>query len=440
MKKSLLWLAAAAICFAGCESLSEEGEGGDNSAIGAPSQVGESKLTPGQHQENIEKIGIEFTKYFNAEDSQALAESLLALYEYTSYDEYDNVVVPVPDKGDGNLNTAAPGLHWFVTKLLGDLVKASQFDVQATTRASMTITAPDEIYKLDDFKGRAYSYNTETEEWSETSLGNVNKMEARWDNSVATLSWEEGTASWEGFKSNEDVHIKAENIPSAINLSVVVNNKEEMTIVAKPGIINNKTFKPEVTVTLHDLYVISTSVDASVTGIKALTSVAKEQKEILSAAAYVSANDLTDSDKWLEEDFLDEDNLINIPKTGEALVKILDLGIAARGDFRAVMNVVNEVEDPESKAGAEVIRDAINQNAQAYIYYIDKMEKVANVKAKLYKEEDSWSDYVYYEIMPVLVFSDQSEFAIENYFTADAFSDAMDALGGLIGDYGGLVD
>jgi hypothetical protein len=161
----------------------------------------------------------------------------------------------------------------------------------------------------------------------------------------------------------------------------------------------------------------------------------------MSSTAVVAANDVTDVDNWLKEEYdsywdetyyyiePDEDFVNNV-KTGSAQIDILDLSIVASGDFLGMYEDLEELGDDyddESKQYCQKVCDLLNEKVKASIVYNDTKEKVADVVMQV----DTYHGYYdenYYTPEPILLFPDGSKYAFEDYFTEQAFGDLLDKL------------
>lgn len=69
------------------------------------------------------------------------------------------------------------------------------------------------------------------------------------------------------------------------------------------------------------------------------------------------------------------------------------------------------------------------------LYYDGLSTRQAWLSLDVDKEDDYWSDYTYYDILPVICFADGTSYAFEEYFTEDAFKSVIDIFNDLIEDF-----
>ena len=433
-------------------------------AIATASQSGNvdsgSSLTPGQHQNNLESVGLQLLRYFDHNDSRTLAESIKYLAESGGFDFYlEEPTRTASAKKSGNL----------LAELLASTLGITRFSPEAVTRLSTTIIFPEdeESYSIDDYKGKQYTFNYRTGKWTESSLGDVNKCVAKWGADVATLTWEESSQSWEGFVSY-DYKAKVQNIPSKVNFKIEVGGTTEFTAEVTVSIPNNYAIDTKTAIWLKGGYNFSTSVAADRKGISGSVTIAKNGEKLAMGGGSVAINDMTDSNNWFIEDTheyydgyqwvtetyseFNYEYPMNQVKTGTAYASILNIGLQVEGNLRTIIDQGQNIDDPFSYDGASLLSNYINSNASAVLYYLDNSQKIADIKAKPMPYE--YKDYVYdsasgqyvevvkteYDTMPVLIFDDGSEFAVDNYFTETAFGTLLDAAKALYESYASLVE
>ena len=418
---------------------------------------GNSDKTPGEHQEYLEQLGHKLLAYFNPEDSRALATSVSELAEAGGFDFYLESTTTRSTSSTKNSNV--------VKELGASIMGITRFSPDAAVRLSATLILPgdDGSYNLDDYKGKQYIFNYQTGRWKESVLSSENKIIAIWGTSVATLTWEDGTNSWEGF-IDYDYKAKVENIPSKINFEISVDNKVELTSAIEISLPTNYSIETKTAVSLNGGYNFSVCADADRRGVSGSVVVSKGTEKLATGGGSVLINDLTDSKNWFaqytEEWFdgyewhndtytdLNWDYPVDQVKSGEAYATVLDVGLNAQGDLRKIIDEGKKIEDTESYDGATLLSNYINANASALLYYTDSQQKIADIKAEPVADEYwDWDNNTqtevlktYYIPMPVLVFTDNSKFAVDQYFTEVAFGNLIDAAEALLNKYIDLVD
>lgn len=397
-----------------------------------------STMTPGEHQEYLESTGQRLLKYFNPEDSRALAESITELGEAGGFDFYLEETTRAASS-----NSKA---NKIVKRVAQAILGLARFSPEAATRLSTTLILPegDGTYNLDDYKGKKYIFNYSTGKWKESSIGNVNKMIAVWGTSTATLTWEEGSASWEGYLGY-DYKAKVEGIPSKLNLEIKVDDRTEFTTAVEVKIPNNYEIDTKSDIWLNGGYTFAVHAKADRKGAGGSVIVSKNSETLVTAGGAVSINDMTDSKNWWDRYYCEGcqeyhtdfnyDYPVDYVKTGEAYATILDIGLQAEGNFRTIIDECEKIDDIWSRDGSTLLCNHINNNASAVLYYTSSKEKIADVKAEPTAYEYwGWDEktnteklMTEYEPMPVLIFTDGSKFAVDEYFTELAFGNLIDA-------------
>lgn len=417
-------------------------------------QSGEEEPTPGELQDYLEKTGNEFLTYFNPEDSRALVTSITDLANNGGFDFELEESTRV-----ANVKNANNPIKQLLTSVMG----VARFSPKSAARLSTQLIFPEEgeSYNLDDYKGKQYQFNNQTGLWRETSLGNVNKMVAKWDNTVATLTWTEGTSSWEGNVSL-DYMAKVKNIPSKLNLEVKIGSTKHFTTTVDVKVPSNYEIDTNTVVWLKGEYGFTVVVKADRKGVDGSVVISKGSVKLASGGGKVAINDLTDSDNWWTEyteqwfdgyqwhtetytDF-NWDYPVDQVKTGQGYATILDVTLEATGNLRSIIDEGNNIEDIYSRDGARLFCNHINSNASAALYYTSAKKKMADVKAEpMPYEYWTWENgyeqmKTEYEPMPVLIFTDGTKFAVDEYFTEASFGNLIDAAEELWDRYYNLVD
>lgn len=89
-------------------------------------------------------------------------------------------------------------------------------------------------------------------------------------------------------------------------------------------------------------------------------------------------------------------------------------------DYNVVYKAVDEY-DYESAQSASHAADILNKQLSLKLYYDGTKTEQAHIEFECQKYESSYSDYVYYTPIPVIVFNDGSRYNMEDYFSEDAF-------------------
>ena len=453
-----------------------EGEGNEPGNNDQPGEGGVSSLTPGQHKQRLEQIGIEFLSYFNAEEHQELIDAMIALSDVWGISEevesmpmpMDSVMPPY-DKGEMDFEFSGSDstrTRAMMSAIMGIAQGSPAAMVDFATRAADEST----ILDLNDFGGMILTYDTENEEWIEDAGAAHNEIKASWpDNYGATITWTNSNKFWD-YQTPEnyyDDYIRV-YIPSDINFVITSGNKTLVTIDVEPQFTDNYTLAPNVKATLPGGFVYNVKSSASATGVNAQVTFSKGSKLLMSGAVTIAINDFTDPDNWYyEDDYVWEDEygnqyqdrwydptmyMIEYAKTGQFQIDLLDLSIVGAGDFRKIYDSAESFDDDveggwNSNAWADTMVDVINKEAKCFLFYNDTNEKVCDVvaqKTKWTEEYYDWETNQYvtedmYAFEPIMLFPDGSKYSFESYFTEKKFKSLIEAFEALVEAYAKLL-
>ena len=436
--------------------------GGENNGIPSIPNGSESvsQLTPGQHKQRLEEIGMEFLSYFNAEEQQELADAILALAEVWDEDLEEDVA---QTEVSFNNSFVDVGSRAMMTSMLGIAQGSPMAMVEFATRAA----SEDFIVDINEYGGMCLSYDGEFEEWKDTGDAKNNEIKIVWpDNYMAYVTWNNSNKIWEC--TIDDVRYRV-YVPSEINFAITSKNKNLVTVSVYPKLTDNYSIAPDVKVTITGGFVYNVKSSADPKGLNVQFTMSKGQKLLVSAAATIAINDFTDPNNWYYEDSYSwEDGygntyyenrsyydpaiyLVENAKTGQFQVDILGLTMVGMGDYRTIYDTMERYDDQdwdESKWADKMV-ELINKEAECKLFYNDTKEKVCDIVAQKYKWTDEywyWNGYEYvsvkedyYSAEPILLFPDGSKYSFENYFTSKGFQKLIEAFWQIVEEYYNLV-
>lgn len=383
-----------------------------------------SELTPGEHKTKLEDIAVEFVNYFDPADTRDIVNSFINLSDYLYYGDFPEYYSAMMKDVEHGVKTLSPDAFMsFATRASEDFV--------------IDINDPD----FNPLAGKCYTYNDG--EWEESNIDSK-AIKFVWDDSVASLSWNNST-KWQYDFEDEDVNYVV-YIPKSITFVMTINGKECVRIEIDIKVADNsKSINLDVVAQVNGGYEVAVSSAADNRGLEAGAHIKKGGKKLLSSVAVVAINDFTDIDNWLceYEEFGDtyvyidpSEYFVENVKSGAVQLDVLNVSFIAQGDFKNMYHKVEELDDiygndgyyddeKEKKYYNEVC-DLINDNVKAVIIYNDTKEKIADVVMQV--TSDSYYGYNEYYIEPILLFPDGSKYAFEDYFTERAFGDLFDAI------------
>ncbi len=157
---------------------------------------------------------------------------------------------------------------------------------------------------------------------------------------------------------------------------------------------------------------------------------------------------------YKEEDVVDEFTTVSVEKMKDLAVSADILGeIQVKGScsnakeaYEAIDSFWEAVSDydhnthtsktPDEAAAMRYLNN-LNAKLDLGVYYDGGSNKQASVEFEMDKREYEWGTQ--YDIMPVIVFADNSRYTIEDYFTEEAFGNLLDRLEGFGEDYEDLL-
>lgn len=402
------------------------GTNNENGGTGGNDEFGESALTPGQHQQRLEDIAIEFIGYFNPEDVNDIYDSAERFDELLDYFEeptaaYAAKLVPSAIKTAASLSPAK----------LADLV---------TRTISEDIIIDPNDGELNPYAGYCYTFNALTYKWDRTRI-EANAIRFCWGNDTMNITWT-NCKKWDWDNVDDGEHYIV-YVPANIEFSLTIDGVEHANISITTNLTDNQTMAPTATMTINGGYEISVALDANPKGVSVTASISKNDKNLMNGAMVVAINDLTNPDNWIYSYWCDNcaENHTDIDpseyfleqvKTGEAQIQVLDFAILISGDFKGMYKTFDNIyENYDGEEESNKICEQLNEKVQAVAIYTDTKEKVADIKWQAYLA-DEWYDewdgqwYRYYSEEPILVFPDDSKFAFDRFFTERAFSSLID--------------
>ena len=438
---SLAIIAMIAPLFVACSG-EELPASGDNSGVNYVPE-NPSSLTPGEHKSKLEDIAVEFINYFNPADTEEIIRVIASLGEYLEdfevdydYDYYATNLINEIRVGAKNMSIS----------------NFTNFATRATESIVIDINDPD----MNILAG--YKYEYKNREWIETKISDSHRTIIQWDDAVAELSWG-NTKRQEWDIDCEDLGVVV-YVPESINFTLKIGSVEHLSIDIQPNITNAKTLAPSVEVSLYGGYVLSSYFKANSKGLEAQKSIKKNGKTLLNGNAIVSINDMTDPDNWVYEYYdeeFDEYEQYLAPewyfeenvKSGELRLDILNLSIVGAGDFKSLLEEIDEIYDSYDpwegyrynetigKKQATEYCNLINKKAYLALIYNDTNEHIAQVTMQVTKYDcwdwyydENWDwieyEYTYYDVEPIILFPDGSKYAFETYFTERAFRNLID--------------
>ena len=431
-----------------------------------------SGMTPGQHQQKLEETAIEFMSYFDAFDNKRWIDAYVALSNCME----ENEDFPLDDMfGFGFEEEEFPVLEGNDTNGDGyaDDFDGDGYPDDGFTRIFDWIEDADSeqyIVDLNLSSGKACSWDAENGEW----------VMGKTDDQSVKCSWSDGYAAvvtWSNSSKLYDLKLDYENydeifkvyIPSEIKLVISQNGGELISVTVKPNYTDKYTIAPNVSISTYAGYTLTSTNKADRTGISSEATFKKGSIELLSYNAAVAINDITDVDSWLakHEDewsdgyneyveewyYMDADAAFRGAKTGSCRINILDISIAATGDFKGVVEEVYELDEIDGdKEWTDAFVNMVNERATAKAFYRGTNTALCDIVAQTgvreyedYYYDEATGEIVYGvisdpEFEPIMVFEDGTKFSFGSFFTERKFKEAIEAFENLVNDFDDLYE
>lgn len=254
----------------------------------------------------------------------------------------------------------------------------------------------------------------------------------------------------------EDTYNIEVEVPEKITISVTENGKsfaeisiQFMVSFSKTGVnLTKDCFLVTTTIKIdeHELILSNTGYDASMGKAMAGLKIKCEGEVVLSAELSGSVDiELVeeDVDPDSEEGYYDNEMWVECSAAKNIKIDIDILGqLQVKGSCSNVMTLMDHMENlwgASNDSAAERAADNINNLLDLGIYFDGSSSKQADLVMDYYLYEDYWGDE-FYEIEPIIEFSDGSKYAFYEYFNEDDFEDLIDTFELWIEKYFDLVD
>lgn len=220
-----------------------------------------------------------------------------------------------------------------------------------------------------------------------------------------------------------------------INLDFTLSFSRDGLDSTKDCFIVTMTFK----VDDQEIVIEKTGYDAS-TG-KAYVSYAQKQGGATVIRAEASAKAkfeiVTEKSEW--ENGYDEYTYPEFTLAKDVSISIDVLGdVQIKGSCSDILSAVDYMDafyESEKESAVERALANLNNIIDLGIYYYGNNDKQADIVMDYYIEDDPYYDNEWYEMEPIMVFSDGSQFAFDEYFTESSFRSVVRAFENWLEDY-----
>ncbi len=298
-------------------------------------------------------------------------------------------------------------------------LKGKTYEAEITSSGKVT----EAIYvweSKDSWTASGY-YDPETDEWIETE-GDIDRED------IVTVNFKIG-------------------VPEQIEIALKENGSPLATVkmnftpsFSKDGVdITTDSFSVKTTVSINGYEIVSEKISYDGTTGKAAINgnLKKGGESLFSTSASADVKFSINEETWEDEYGSGSYTYFVVNKASN-----IDLSMDIIGEIQAKGSCSNAVEATESieqmwdalysgssASVSEAKRhlDNFNTKININVYYDGTDVKQASIAFDLETYEDRYDDYVYYDIIPIIVFEDGSKYKIEEFFTENAFGDLVDS-------------
>ena len=379
-----------------------------------------TELTPDEHKEQLEKIGLNIANKIKPEVQKDLVETLDAFIEYS-----DGLYIE--DNGEN-----AADLAKTLKSICGnnELAKVSNL-----TRASES-----ELYSLARYAGiytLSGGYN-----WDKTDA--TDKLEFIFDvdgkNASIKITKEGEEQRFDAYDDDQTSY--SVMVPEKSKADITLDGKTLLSLVCNMKVDNSaKTVLSDITIDANG-YKYTENID--VKSDKASTSLtfSIDGEKIAEANASINGKDMTNGD--VIDDNIDNETIQNMFGKGKAEVIVTDGkdGVRLTGLVSDVKGLVNKLdklynvvwEEENTLAHQIKVAEAYNEFINGEMYYTNGDNVIARFNMQAYDDSDEY--YEEYGVEPILTFEkDGSKFSFESYFDEISFQGLVDKVEELGDEY-----
>lgn len=458
--KKYLFILACALAFVACDSEQNPGGGnGDFSGLDELPTLGDDdkkpteELEPAQQQAKIQSVGEKLLAEFPATEFESLAKLGEAFHKKLS----DKEGCDFSDLYEWRNNSLTLTYH-------EDYIEGDNYttdDVQILvllSNFSGLLTFGADKVTVGEYNGTKAVFNVEgkTYEAELTSSGKVTTAYFK-----SEYHRHESGSDIDGYKFDQVIEVTVD-VPETVTISITedgtplaVVNANFSTRFTEDGLkLNTDALSVEYTTVIngYELKVSKTGYDAATSKAQTMTSLSKDGQALLTLLA---SADLRLKDEVIEfEDSFDGYTCkrirteVTVEKAENIKVAMDILGeIQMSGscndakkfydDYEAMWDALYSYDDgsgnegtPADEAKAREHLKKLNDLLDLGIYYDNGSNRQADIELDLLHqfEEDEYSSWDYYDLIPVLAFTNGHKNKIEEFFTESAFESLIESI------------
>ena len=476
--KKLLWaltLVFTAVSFASCDEIGKPVDpedpdkevcevcGEDPCECEDPSP-GTDPLQPSKQKEKLSSVGQKLIDMVPVEEwekysqfAEELANSVYVSEDYdwgTVYDWFEDHAEDAYKEDNGKLiiNGNKYSNEW-ITEVV--ILMSNHTGLFTCTEDGVTISDYDGTKAVFTLNGKKYEAEIK-------SSGKVTQVRYVWEDTdkyESSYYYDPDKQDWVylnnyvDYSSYEKVIVKV-GVPEQIDITLTENGAPMLSATMKftPSFENEDmdlttdAFSTKTTVSINGFEVVADKV--AYDGVKGeaayKTSFKKNGETIISSSASAELKLNIETQVYENDSFYEECQYIIAEKAQDINVEMQILDeIQIKGSCSNAIEVAEELEAmwdelshyyPETGEEKNPNLDEakrhlnnINAKFKIYVYYDGTDVKQATITLALSSYTYEWDDYTYYDVIPILEFSDGSKYKIEEFFTENAFSNLIDS-------------
>lgn len=378
-----------------------------------------TNLTPDEHKEKLEKIGLDVIAKINPEDHKVLLETSDYFFEIA-----DNSDLTI-DRDEAAVQATA--------QLVKSVTQVCQtYNVGAMARYA---EANNDLYAAAQYFG-VYTYNPSKQTWTKSASNDALELHFTSNNQPAIIKiCKSGNETKVDLFEDDGTNYQA-MVPEHATATMQLGDTELFKFNIDMN-VDNSARSADIACNLNaSNYIFQANTHADRSKATCTFSLNAKGEELIKAEANVNGQNMTNDDKIndiisgdgdAEDLFNNANTQINIMQ--EAVIK------ASCSDIQGLVHATDDLsdrypswEEQNSQPYNDKKADLYNQYVTAELYYTDGDNAIAKLKMQSHFVEDYLKNDSYYELEPVITFvSDESAFSLESYFDDISFNDLMDS-------------
>lgn len=380
-----------------------------------------SDLTPTEHQNRINQMGVDFVGEVNSKDQETMVATIQVFgNDYVEDPSFTQTFVnPLLFDNAFDVDFVQDFYKSLAATFISsaDITKSNKEELASLAEASVKIAIYDYLRKLDG----KYTYSN-TDGWKKTGeLTDEIEMTFPVNNYSCVLSLKCTGNSIFSFGNLEL------NIPSEVEVKYSVDGVQQCSVLFNNTISSDKkNIDVSIAVSMIGNINLSTSVSLKDASANANFSLKIGKNEIVSTKIGLTGKGLSTVTTYAN---LNDNFNLDFITTASLSLQFMALRFEAEG---GVANLMKEIQAlTTSNVTPEQLTEIYAKNTSFKFYYTDTKEYIGQVKIKAYYDS---SETI--KIEPVIVFANNEEMTFSQFFTEKAFSSFIQSVQQLLAAYG----